>query len=205
MFDRGKKDKTHATPVPLAQKDRDKRFGDGADSSGSRSHVQSDDIAVIGRSIKIDGDLCGEEDLRIEGDVSGTIQLPNHSLTIGTEGRINADAYAKTVTVDGEINGDLFGSECVRIRANARVAGNVVALRVSVEEGAHLKGSIDMDPKSVEAALGSKREVPASVTSAERPKSSTQTTAAASSSNMEKPAGVQNLTGDKKSKVGPAH
>ena len=83
--------------------------------------------AVIGRSIKIVGDLRGDEDLRIEGDIDGTIQLPNHSLTIGTEGRINADAYAKSVVIDGEINGDVHGSECVTVRSKARVVGNIVS------------------------------------------------------------------------------
>jgi len=109
--------------------------------------------AVIGRSIKIIGDLRGDEDLRIEGDIDGTIQLPNNSLTIGTDGRINADVYAKSIIIEGEINGDVYGSECVTIRAQARVAGNVVAARVSVEEGAQFRGSIDMDPKSLKAAL----------------------------------------------------
>ncbi|MBN4048280.1 polymer-forming cytoskeletal protein [bacterium AH-315-O15] len=83
--------------------------------------------AAIGRSIKIVGDLRGDEDLRIEGDIDGTIQLPNYSLTIGTEGRINADAYAKSVVIDGEINGDVHGSECVTVRSKARVVGNIVS------------------------------------------------------------------------------
>jgi cytoskeletal protein CcmA (bactofilin family) len=112
-------------------------------------------MAVIGRSIQINGDLRGEEDLRIEGDIDGKIHLPNHSLTIGKEGRINADVYAKSVTIDGEMNGDAYGSECVNIRSNARVVGNVVASRVSLEEGARFKGSIDMDPESVKTALDS--------------------------------------------------
>ncbi|HSG63598.1 MAG TPA: polymer-forming cytoskeletal protein, partial [Gammaproteobacteria bacterium] len=109
--------------------------------------------AVIGRSIQIVGDLRGDEDLRIEGDIEGNVHLPNHSLTIGTEGRINADVYAKTVIVDGEINGDIYGAECVTIRAKARVRGNVLASRVSLEEGSRFKGSIDMDPQAVKAAL----------------------------------------------------
>lgn len=114
-------------------------------------------IAVIGRSITIDGHLRGDEDLRVEGNITGTIQLPNSNLIIGKEGRIKADVYAKSVVVDGEMTGDLYGSECVGIRASARVEGNVVASRVTLEEGARFKGSIDMDPENVEAALGTKR------------------------------------------------
>lgn len=110
-------------------------------------------MAVIGRSIQIVGDLRGDEDLRIEGDIEGNIHLPNHSLTIGAEGRIRADAYAKSVIIEGEIHGDIYGSECVTIRAKARVMGNILAARVSLEEGARFKGSIDMDPQSIKSAL----------------------------------------------------
>ncbi|HEY5567462.1 MAG TPA: polymer-forming cytoskeletal protein [Gammaproteobacteria bacterium] len=119
-----------------------------SDTSGSREG------AIIGRSIHITGDLLGEEDLRIEGDVSGTIQLKNNSLTIGKEGKIKADIYAKAITVDGLTEGDIYGAERVTIRKNARVLGNITAPRVSLEDGARFKGSIEMDPQAVEAALG---------------------------------------------------
>ena len=152
MFDLNKKDP--AAPTPRKEPNGDQH--PHPDTEWASSDSQSNDMAVIGRSIKIDGDLRGEEDLRIEGDVSGTIELPNHSLTIGKKGRIKADAYAKSVIVDGEMNGDLYGSECVSIRANAQVEGNVVASRVSLEEGARFKGSIDMDPERVKEALGKK-------------------------------------------------
>lgn len=112
------------------------------------------EAAVIGRSIQITGDLRGEEDLRIEGEVSGTIQLKSNTLTIGKDGRVKADVYGKSVYVDGLIDGNVFGSERVSVRKNARVTGNVVAPRVSLEEGARFKGAIDMDPEAVEAAYG---------------------------------------------------
>ena len=111
--------------------------------------------AVIGRSIQINGDLRGDEDLRIEGDVSGTIELKNSSLTIGREGKIKADVYARAITVDGTMEGDLFASECVTIRMNARVVGSIVAPRVAIEDGAKFKGAIDMDQDVVDKALGS--------------------------------------------------
>jgi cytoskeletal protein CcmA (bactofilin family) len=80
--------------------------------------------------------------------------LKNNSLTIGKEGKIKADIYAKSITVDGLTEGDLFGAERVTIRKNARVLGNITAPRVSLEDGARFKGSIEMDPEAVEAALG---------------------------------------------------
>ncbi|HLF12926.1 MAG TPA: polymer-forming cytoskeletal protein [Gammaproteobacteria bacterium] len=118
------------------------------------------DAAVIGPSIHIDGDLRGEEDLLIEGEVSGTVQLKNNSLTIGPQGKIRADVYAHSIYVDGFMEGDLYGSERVNIRKTAQVRGNVTSPRVSVEDGAKFKGSIEMDPQAVQSALGTNRGVP---------------------------------------------
>ena len=162
MFERGRKDSGEAAPESRET---------GAASAPARRPAQptgSGEMAVIGRSIRIDGDLQGEEDLRIEGRVTGTVKLVNNSLTIGKEGEIHADVYAKAITVDGVMEGDLFGAEQVAIRRNARVKGNITAPRVSLEDGAHFKGSIEMDSEAVEAALGKQgvTRKPAAVTPA---------------------------------------
>jgi len=115
---------------------------------------RSNEAAVIGSSIQINGDLRGDEDLRIEGNVSGTVELKNNSLTIGKEGKVKAGVYAKSIAVDGETKGDLYATDRVSIHINARVQGNIVAPKVSIEEGAHFKGSIEMDPAAVEKVLG---------------------------------------------------
>jgi cytoskeletal protein CcmA (bactofilin family) len=117
----------------------------------------SREAAVIGPSIHIDGDLRGEEDLLIEGEVNGTVQLKNNSLTIGPQGKVSADVYAHSVYVEGYMEGDLFGSERVCIRKSAQVRGNITSPRVSLDDGARFKGSIEMDPQAVEAALGQRR------------------------------------------------
>lgn len=205
MFELSKKDKAHAAPDHLARQDRDHRTGGEKDSAGSHSQAQSGEIAVIGRSIRIDGDVRGEEDLRIEGDIRGTIQLLNHCLTIGPKGRIKADAYAKSVTVDGEVNGDLYASECVNIHSNARVKGNVVASLINLDKGAHFKGSIDMDPEKVEAAFGKELGAKASASDAGRSNGSKQATAAVVNPTRGKPRAVRNIVGDKKSEAKPAH
>ena len=137
-------------------------------TESSRAEAPAREAAVIGRSIQIEGNLRGEEDLRIEGDVNGTIQLQNHSLTIGKDGKIKADVHAKGITVDGNMDGDLFGTERVTIRKTARVTGNIVAPRVSLEDGARFKGSIEMDPEAVDAAVG-KRSTPAKPATAVTP------------------------------------
>jgi cytoskeletal protein CcmA (bactofilin family) len=153
MFDLNKKDSARPGGEASPGQAQGSPSSGGSSSYSTATRAAGGSAAVIGRSIQIVGDLRGDEDLRIEGDIEGNIHLPNHSLTIGSEGRINADAYAKSVIVDGEINGDIYGSECVTIRAKARVRGNILASRVSLEEGARFKGSIDMDPQSVKGAL----------------------------------------------------
>lgn len=116
------------------------------------------EAAVIGPSIHIDGDLRGEEDLIIEGEVNGTVQLKNNSLTIGAQGKVSADVYAHSVYVEGYTEGDLYGSERVSVRKSAQVRGNITSPRVSLEDGARFKGTIEMDAQAVEAALGKRRE-----------------------------------------------
>jgi cytoskeletal protein CcmA (bactofilin family) len=103
--------------------------------------------AMIGPSISVDGKLRGEEDLVIEGKVKGTVELKNNSVTIGNQGDVQADIFAHTIYVDGTINGNLVASEQVVIRKSARVSGSIAAPRVSLEDGAHFNGSIDMDAK----------------------------------------------------------
>ena len=100
--------------------------------------------------------MRGEEDLLIEGEVSGTVQLKNNSLTIGPNGQSTADVYAHSIYVDGYFEGDLFGSERVNIRKSATVKGNVTSPRVSVEDGAKFKGAIEMDPQAAQNVIGNR-------------------------------------------------
>jgi cytoskeletal protein CcmA (bactofilin family) len=108
---------------------------------------------VIGPSVHVDGHLRGEEDVYVEGEVTGTVHLPNNTLTIGAQGRLKADVYAHTAYVEGSMEGDLFGSEQVIIRKSARIRGNIASPRVTLEDGATFKGSIEMDPESVKQLL----------------------------------------------------
>jgi cytoskeletal protein CcmA (bactofilin family) len=101
----------------------------------------------IGKSVVIKGELNGSEDLTIEGQVEGTIQLRDHVLTIGANGRIKAQVFAKAVIVLGEVNGNVTASDKVDIRDNGSVDGDIVAPRVAIAEGAHFRGSVDMQRK----------------------------------------------------------
>jgi len=105
------------------------------------------DIVNIGKSVVIKGELNGSEDLTIEGHVEGTIQLRDHVLTIGPNGRIKAQVFAKSVIVLGEVTGNVTASEKVDIRDNGSVDGDIISPRVAIAEGAHFRGSVDMQRK----------------------------------------------------------
>ena len=110
------------------------------------------DIVNIGKSVVIKGELNGSEDLTIEGHVEGTIQLRENVLTIGPNGKIKAQVFAKAVIVLGEVTGNVTASDKVDIRDNGSVDGDIVAPRVAIAEGAHFRGSVDMQRKAGGAA-----------------------------------------------------
>lgn len=101
---------------------------------------------MIGPSIKIKGEVSGDEDLVIQGKVEGTIDLKTNELSVGQSGQVFADIKAKIVRIEGEVTGDITGNENVVISKSGNVRGNIVAPRVTLEDGAIFKGSIDMDP-----------------------------------------------------------
>jgi cytoskeletal protein CcmA (bactofilin family) len=101
--------------------------------------------ATIGPSIQISGDVTGNEDVRIEGRVEGTINLSDNVLTVGKEGQINATVTARAIFVEGKVEGDLKSVEQIVVRSSGNVRGNIVAPRVTLEDGCKFKGSIDMD------------------------------------------------------------
>ncbi|MCA1562711.1 MAG: polymer-forming cytoskeletal protein [Acidobacteria bacterium] len=98
----------------------------------------------IGKSVVIKGELNGSEDLTIEGQVEGKIELRQNVLTIGPNGRIKAQIFAKAVIILGEVTGNVTATEKVDIRDNGSVDGDIAAPRVAIAEGAHFRGSIDM-------------------------------------------------------------
>ncbi len=119
-------------------------------ASGSRYNTEQD-IVNIGKSIVIKGELSGSEDLTIEGHVEGTIQLKEHVLTIGPNGRIKAQVFAKAVIVLGEVHGNVTATDKVDIRDNGSVEGDLISPRVAIAEGAHFRGSVDMQRKTASA------------------------------------------------------
>ena len=97
----------------------------------------------IGKSVVIKGELNGSEDLTIEGQVEGKIELRQNVLTIGANGRIKAQVFAKAVIILGEVTGNVTATEKVDIRDNGSVDGDIASPRVAIAEGAHFRGAID--------------------------------------------------------------
>ncbi len=108
--------------------------------------------AVIGSGIKINGDITGNEDLVIKGTVEGKINLGANEVEIENSAKVTADVTAKVVKVSGNVQGNIIGKEKVIISKAGNVKGNIIAPRVTLEDGAKFKGSIDMDPSDSAAA-----------------------------------------------------
>jgi cytoskeletal protein CcmA (bactofilin family) len=117
-------------------------------------------VVNIGKSVVIKGELNGSEDLTIEGNVEGKIELKDHVLTIGPNGRIKAQVFAKAVIVLGEVHGNVTATEKVDIRDGGSVDGDLVSPRVAIAEGAHFRGSVDMQRKAAAAAPSPKAASP---------------------------------------------
>jgi cytoskeletal protein CcmA (bactofilin family) len=123
--------------------------------SGSTSGLSPS--AVIGPKITFKGELTGEEDLMIQGRVEGTIDLKGNHLTIGKQGVVKANLMAKTITIEGTVEGDLIGQERIEIKSSSNVKGNLIAARVTLEDGAKFRGSIDMETSSKYSAGASEK------------------------------------------------
>lgn len=119
--------------------------GDSSSRVSELSRAKAVPTAVIGPKIMFKGELTGEEDLLIQGRVEGSIDLKGNHLTIGNQGVIKANVAARTITVEGTVEGDIVAAEHIAIKSSSRVKGNLKAERVTLEDGAKFRGSIDMD------------------------------------------------------------
>jgi cytoskeletal protein CcmA (bactofilin family) len=117
-------------------------------SVASRPTEERRVVAWVGKSVLFRGDLIGLEDMVIDGRVEGTIELREHSLTIGPDAHIQADVVAKVVTVHGAIVGTITASEAIHIAETGSVEGNVTSPRLAMADGAVVKGVVDAGRKS---------------------------------------------------------
>ena len=120
--------------------------------------------ATIGKAVKINGQIFSKEDLYIDGDVEGTVELHENKLTIGPNGRVQASVRARDVVVLGAVQGNVDASDRIDIRKEAKLVGDIKTARIVIEDGAYFKGSIDIvkaEPKPATAAQGAPAGAPA--------------------------------------------
>jgi|SRR5437870_10787477 cytoskeletal protein CcmA (bactofilin family) len=123
------------------------------------------DIAHIGKSVIVKGELSGSEDLYVDGQVEGTIELQGNNLTVGPNGQVKANVNAKGVVVQGKLEGNIRATERAALTKSAVVVGDIVALRVLIEDGAYFKGRVDVQRESSQAAAGRSTTVSAAAVS----------------------------------------
>ena len=150
-----------ATPAaPSAQPAPAAPVSASAARTEPRTQIERDQVN-IGKSVIIKGELSGSEDLTIEGHVEGKIDLRDNVLTIGPNGKIKAEVFAKSVVVLGEVTGNVTASEKVDIRDHGSVEGDIASPRVAIAEGAHFRGSVDMQRAGQKAQQQQQQQKPA--------------------------------------------
>ena len=104
--------------------------------------------ARLGASLHVKGEISGNEDLLIDGSVEGLIQLDDRKLTVGTTAKVTADIIAREVVVYGNVKGNLRAKDRIEIKKDGSVNGDLTTARISIEDGAYFKGSIEIDKSS---------------------------------------------------------
>lgn len=100
--------------------------------------------AVLGKSVIVKGQIFSREDLTIDGEVEGTVELQEHRLTVGPNGKVSATIKAKEICVIGSVTGNVEASDKIDIRKEAKLVGDIRTARIVIEDGAYFKGNIDI-------------------------------------------------------------
>lgn len=117
--------------------------------------------ATIGKAVRVVGQILTKEDLNVDGDVEGTIEAPENKVTIGATGRVQANVKARDVVIFGQVQGNVEASDKVDIRREAKLVGDITTARISIEDGALFKGSIDIKKPEPKAAAAVAPAAPA--------------------------------------------
>ncbi|HJX84835.1 MAG TPA: polymer-forming cytoskeletal protein [Candidatus Angelobacter sp.] len=127
-------------------------------ASAPRNAAISQEQATIGKALVIKGEVTGSESLYVDGIVEGSINLPDHRVTVGRNGQVTANVTAREVVVLGKVKGNVTVSDRVDIRHEGSLSGDVVCQRLSIEDGAYFKGSIDIRKPKEQANAPAKIE-----------------------------------------------
>ena len=112
-------------------------------ASPDLSTPASQAVTSLGHTVTIRGELHAREHVIINGRVEGRIDLPEHGLAVGTQGRVDGDIFARSITVLGTVTGTITAAVRAELRATARVEGRLVSARLSMDDGAYYRGRID--------------------------------------------------------------
>jgi cytoskeletal protein CcmA (bactofilin family) len=146
----------------------------------SESHYETARTAVLGKSVIVKGQIFSREDLTIDGEVEGTVELQEHRLTIGPNGKVRASVKARELVVLGTIHGNVETTDKIDIRKEAKLVGDIKTARIVIEDGAYFKGNIDIVRAEAPRAAAPQPKPPAAAAS---PSSAPSTSASGSSSN----------------------
>lgn len=116
--------------------------------------------ALIGKSVVIKGQVFSREDLTIDGEVEGTVELPEHRLTVGSNGKVLAGVTARELVVLGTIHGNVQTSDKLEIRKEAKLVGDIKTARIVIEDGAYFKGNIDIVRTEVQRGAAAPKAQP---------------------------------------------
>jgi cytoskeletal protein CcmA (bactofilin family) len=155
--------KEEPTPSPTATPS----YGEGLPINAMSSRMDQHDAplpsrtATVGKGVSIVGQISSREDLIIDGEVDGTIEAVEHKVTIGPNGKVKAGIKAKDIVVIGAVQGNVEASDKMEIKKDARLVGDIRTARISIEDGAIFKGSIDIVRTEVPKAAPKPQVAPA--------------------------------------------
>ncbi len=135
--------KPAAAPAPTASQAKE-NIPMSSNPTPSHPASESRGPAIIGKSVMIKGQIFSREDLTIDGEIDGSVELHEHRLTVGPNGKLQAGVKAREVVVLGTIHGNVEASDKIDIRKDAKLVGDIKTARIVIEDGAYFKGSIDI-------------------------------------------------------------
>ena len=145
---------TPSTPEPVRPVTPGAAGLEASRPAAAGTTVPPGEQATIGKSLVIKGEVSGSESLYVDGKIEGAINLPGNRVTVGRNGQVAANIMAREVVVLGKVRGNVHASDRVDIRSEGSLTGDVIAARISIEDGAFFKGGIDIRKPGAEGKPG---------------------------------------------------
>src|SRR3984957_12293488 len=169
-------------PAPASSQAKETAPMSSSNPTPSHSTTESRGPANIGKAVMIKGQIFSREDLTIDGEIDGSVELHEHRLTVGPNGKLQAGVKAREVVVLGTIHGNVEASDKIDIRKDAKLVGDIKTARIVIEDGAYFKGSIDIARPEAAKSPAPSQPKPQSASAASSNAAATPATAAAGDS-----------------------